>query len=66
MAIGEIIPTKKPDVDNLLKTVADALQGVAYLNDSQIADAQIKKRFSRTPSMKIKLEKITQSEGELF
>jgi Holliday junction resolvase RusA-like endonuclease len=63
MASGLIVPTKKPDLDNVMKTVADALQGVAYLNDSQIADAHIKKRFSRTPSLLIRLSKIEQGEG---
>lgn len=65
MASGEIIPTKKPDLDNLMKTVADALQTIAYKNDSQIANAHIRKRFSKTPSLVIRLSKIEQGEGKL-
>lgn len=53
MIQGVVIPEKRPDFDNLLKTVADALQGVAFRNDSQIADAVIRKRYSETPRMKI-------------
>lgn len=34
------------DVDNLAKLVMDALEGVAYANDSQIADLRIVKRYA--------------------
>ncbi len=34
---GRIRPTKKPDIDNIVKLVADALNGVAYEDDAQIA-----------------------------
>ena len=53
MAEGEIIPEKRPDFDNLAKTAADALQGVAFRNDSQIAEAVIRKRYSQVPRMRI-------------
>lgn len=39
--------TKRPDLDNLCKLVGDALNGVAYRDDSQIVAALIQKRFSR-------------------
>jgi len=55
MEAGEILPEKRPDADNLMKTVADALQGLAFRNDSQIADAWIRKRYGRTPGMRIVL-----------
>lgn len=35
------VDTRKPDVDNVLKTVMDALEGVAYENDSQVVDAHV-------------------------
>lgn len=31
----------KPDVDNLLKSVMDALTGVAYVDDTQVVEARI-------------------------
>lgn len=37
MLEGEILPLKKPDMDNIVKVVADALNGVAYHDDTQIA-----------------------------
>lgn len=35
--------TTKPDVDNLFKSVADALTGLAWRDDSQIAVAEVEK-----------------------
>ena len=34
-----------PDADNILKLIADAMQGVVYLNDSQIAHAEVQKMY---------------------
>ena len=41
--------TDKPDVDNVLKLVMDALNGVAYRDDAQVTEAVIRKhpRFRR-------------------
>ena len=38
MIIGEIRPTKKPDMDNVVKIIADSLNQVAYRDDTQIVD----------------------------
>lgn len=36
MLDGEIAYTKKPDIDNIIKSVTDALNEVAYADDSEI------------------------------
>lgn len=54
--------TDKPDVDNVLKLVMDALNGVAYKDDSQVTEATIKKhrRFRRSKAyMRIKVTYIS-------
>lgn len=33
---GEVCPTSVPDVDNVVKSVADAMNGIVYRDDSQI------------------------------
>jgi Holliday junction resolvase RusA-like endonuclease len=43
---GIVRPTKKPDVDNLYKGLIDALTGIAWIDDSIITDASIKKRYT--------------------
>ncbi len=53
MLSGEIRPTKKPDVDNVLKVVADALNKVAYHDDSQIVSACVNKYYSDKPRLEV-------------
>ncbi len=50
---GEIYPTKKPDVSNIQKAVEDAMNGVTYVDDTQITDVHIRKRFSDTPRVEV-------------
>jgi len=43
---GDEMPTKKPDWDNLAKSVTDALNGIAYTDDAQIVQALIIKQYA--------------------
>lgn len=43
--------TKKPDLDNLAKAVLDALNGVAWCDDSQIVTLNLRKEYSENPSV---------------
>ena len=54
---GEIRPTKKPDADNIGKMV-DALNGIAWHDDSQIVEHTIIKWYSDEPRLEIKVEGI--------
>lgn len=40
-----IRPTKKPDIDNIVKTVLDALNGLAYKDDNQVVQVLATKRY---------------------
>lgn len=40
------IHAQKPDCDNLLKLVCDALNGVAWRDDAQVATVQVRKHWS--------------------
>lgn len=42
------LPTKKPDSDNIIKAVLDALNGSAYEDDSQIVQVMCQKYYSAT------------------
>ena len=53
MEEGEIRPTKKPDADNILKAVLDALNGLAYKDDSQIVSVGIEKWYSHEPKVEV-------------
>jgi len=37
------------DIDNLVKNIADCLNGIAYVDDSQIIDLSAHKRYSDSP-----------------
>lgn len=50
--------TKKPDVDNIAKIVADALNKVAYDDDSQICNLEITKQYGEQEKLIIILEEI--------
>ena len=41
----DVLPTSKPDGDNILKLVADSLNGICWRDDAIIADAGIRKRW---------------------
>lgn len=46
-------PTKKPDLDNLAKSVLDGLNGVVYLDDSQLVSLHITKVYDHNPGVDI-------------
>lgn len=50
-----IRPTKKPDFDNTIKTVCDALEGLAYKNDNQIVTSITHKFYSVRPRLEIEI-----------
>jgi Holliday junction resolvase RusA-like endonuclease len=58
MSEHSLRPTKKPDVDNIVKVVADALNGIAYHDDSQIVNVVISKWYSENPRVEVKINQI--------
>lgn len=55
MAKGEIRPMKKPDWDNVGKVVSDALNKLAYRDDTQIVDCTVQKFYSDRPRIIVKI-----------
>jgi len=49
-------PTKKPDLDNIIKLVCDALNGLAYADDKQIVAVLSGKNYSDQPRTEIIVE----------
>ena len=45
--------TKKPDTDNLIKGVKDALEGIAFNNDSQVCHETSYKMYSKNPRIEV-------------
>lgn len=61
MRLNRITPTKRPDADNVLKVVADALNGIAYRDDSQIVWAEVKKGYSEVPRLEVTISVVGRS-----
>ena len=52
----KIRPMKKPDFDNVGKIVCDSLNEIAYYDDAQIVDAQVRKFFSDDPRVVVTIQ----------
>ena len=46
-------PTKKPDIDNIVKAVLDGMNGIVYLDDKQVVDLHLTKVYSETEGVDI-------------
>lgn len=55
---GQLQYIKKPDVDNLAKTVLDALNGIAYNDDSQVIKMIVSKEYSDTAHTKVFVQEV--------
>lgn len=56
MLAGNISPTKKPDADNIIKIVLDAMNNFAFKDDTQVTKLEIEKKYDNTPRIYIKIE----------
>lgn len=51
-------PTKKPDMDNVVKIIADSLNQIAYRDDTQIVDCQCRKFYSDNPRVEVTIKEV--------
>lgn len=52
---GEVLPTAKPDADNVVKAVFDGINGVVWRDDVLCVDVRVRKRFSATPCVRVEV-----------
>lgn len=60
--LNSLWPSKKPDVDNVIKVVLDALNKVAYQDDTQVNEVHVIRHFDEKERLIICLKE----NGELF
>lgn len=53
---GSIVPNKRPDLDNIYKAVADALNGYAFADDSQIVEIVAWKEYAEDPFVEVVID----------
>ncbi len=51
----EILPTSKPDADNCAKGVLDAMNKIVFLDDKQVVDLVISKRYMMPAMTKVEV-----------
>ena len=56
----EIYPMQKPDIDNVIKSITDALLNIAYSDDKQIVSISAQKYYSDTPRVEITISEVPQ------
>jgi len=70
-AAGEIRPTTKPDADNVIKAIFDAMNGVVWKDDVQAVELAVSKRYSMVPGVAVRVELLdpappAQEQGDLL
>lgn len=60
--LNKLWPKKKPDVDNVIKVVLDALNKIAYSDDTQVNEVHVLRHWSEEEKLVICLSE----NGELF
>lgn len=58
MAGKSILPSRKPDVDNILKVALDALNGVAYKDDAWVHRTSCVKFYSAEPRLEVTIKAV--------
>jgi Holliday junction resolvase RusA-like endonuclease len=58
MEAGKIRHTKKCDADNIAKACLDALNGIAFYDDSQVCELSISKFYGNTPKVEIIIDEV--------
>jgi Holliday junction resolvase RusA-like endonuclease len=51
-------PTKKPDIDNIVKAILDGMNGIVYVDDKQVVDLNLTKVYSATEGIDIMVMEI--------
>ena len=53
-----MFPTKKPDIDNIAKSILDALNKLAYRDDTQVVTLHMEKHYADEPRVEVEIEEI--------
>lgn len=56
MLKNSISPTKKPDIDNIVKVILDSMNKFAFKDDIQITKLEVEKKYGEEDKVYIKIE----------
>ena len=63
MKNGKIRPTTRPDVSNVIKSVEDGLNGIAYHDDSQISELMVFRYYGEEPGVCVEIRELDFENG---
>lgn len=55
---GTILPTSKPDVDNVIKGIFDACNEIVWRDDKQACDVTVRKRYAPTARATVQVKEL--------
>lgn len=55
---GEVSHTKRPDTDNLIKSVLDALVGAAFEDDASVVKVVAEKIYAEEPFVEVEIDEL--------
>lgn len=55
--------TQKPDADNIAKAILDAVNGVCFVDDKQVASVSIEKIWGNAPGVSVKVSEFVMTNG---
>ena len=61
MLNGGLSHTKKPDADNCIKIILDALNGIAYQDDSQVCKIHFTKKYAEKSETKVLIKNVEEA-----
>ncbi|MBR2132024.1 MAG: RusA family crossover junction endodeoxyribonuclease [Oscillospiraceae bacterium] len=61
MESGARLPMLRPDTDNIAKIILDSLNKTAYLDDAQVVETHVQKKYSKEPCVTVTVEEIKES-----
>ena len=56
MLDNNISPTKKPDIDNIVKVLLDSMNKFAFKDDNQITKLEVEKKYAQEDKVYVKIE----------
>lgn len=56
--LGELWPAKKPDISNVVKAIEDGLNGVLWVDDSQVVRLEASKRYGAADQTRVRVKVI--------
>lgn len=57
---GEVLPTSKPDCDNVVKALFDGMNGSLWRDDVLVVDLRVRKRYSAVPCARVEVWNVEQ------